>query len=70
MNLLIVAVRLFFAALLGAIIGIERETKHKAAGFRTHIIVNVSACLVMLIGIDGVGRLSASGGWDALRLPV
>lgn len=70
MNLLVVAVRLFAAAFLGALIGIERETKHKAAGFRTHIIVSVSACLVMLIGIDGVGRLSGTGGWDALRLPA
>lgn len=70
MNLLIVAVRLFFAALLGAIIGIERETKHKAAGFRTHIIVSVGACLIMLTGIDGVGKLSGSEGWDALRIPA
>lgn len=70
MNLLIVAVRIFFAALLGAIIGIERETKHKAAGFRTHIIVSVGACLIMLTGIDGVGNISGGANWDALRLPA
>ena len=70
MNLLIVAVRLFFAALLGAIIGIERETKHKAAGFRTHIIVSVGACLIMLTGIDGIGNISGGANWDALRLPA
>lgn len=70
MDLLVVAVRIIFAALLGAIIGIERETKHKAAGFRTHIIVSVGACLIMLTGIDGVGKLSGSEGWDALRIPA
>lgn len=70
MNLLIVAVRLFFAALLGAIIGIERETKHKAAGFRTHIIVSVGACLIMLTGIDAIGNIPGGANWDALRLPA
>lgn len=70
MNVLIVAIRLFFAALLGAIIGIERETKHKAAGFRTHIIVSVGACLIMLTGIDGIGNISGGANWDALRLPA
>ena len=70
MNVFSVAGRIILAALLGAIIGMERETKHKAAGFRTHIIVSVGACLIMLIGIDGVGKLSGSEGWDALRLPA
>lgn len=70
MNLLIVALRIFFAALLGAVIGIERETKHKAAGFRTHIIVSVGACLIMLTGIDGIGNIPGGANWDALRLPA
>ena len=70
MNLILVAGRIILAAFLGAIIGMERETKHKAAGFRTHIIVSVGACLIMLIGIDGVGKVSGGDGWDALRLPA
>lgn len=70
MNVFLVAGRIILAALLGAIIGMERETKHKAAGFRTHIIVSVGACLIMLIGIDGVGKVSGGDGWDALRLPA
>lgn len=49
------AVRLILAAILGAVIGIEREIKNRAAGFRTHIIVSVGACLIMLIGIDAIG---------------
>lgn len=70
MNLILVAGRIILAAFLGAIIGMERERKHKAAGFRTHIIVSVGACLIMLIGIDGVGKLSGGEKWDALRLPA
>jgi len=37
--------RIFIAALLGAIIGYEREKSHKPAGLRTHIFVCMGACL-------------------------
>lgn len=62
------AFRIFLAAFLGAIIGIEREIKNRAAGFRTHIIVSVGACLVMLIGIDGIGQISSDIGRDTARI--
>ena len=45
--------RLLLAALLGALIGIERERKNRAAGLRTHIIVSLASCLIMLISVDG-----------------
>ena len=51
MDIFLVAVRIFLAAFLGAIIGIEIGR----LGFRTHIIVSVGACLIMLIGIEGIG---------------
>ncbi|MCS7135005.1 MAG: MgtC/SapB family protein [Candidatus Aenigmarchaeota archaeon] len=44
--------RLVLAAILGAIIGFEREKAHRPAGLRTHIIVCVSACLVTMIGLN------------------
>lgn len=68
MDIFLVTVRILLAALLGAIIGIERETKKRAAGFRTHIIVSVGACLIMLIGIDGFGKISDNVGQDTARL--
>lgn len=40
--------RLLLALALGGIIGIERESHEKAAGFRTHILVCLGACLIML----------------------
>ncbi len=68
MDIFLVAVRIFLAAFLGAIIGIEREIKNRAAGFRTHIIVSVGACLIMLIGIEGIGEISNNIGRDTARM--
>lgn len=68
MDIFLVAFRIILAALLGAIIGIEREIKNRAAGFRTHIIVSVGACLIMLIGIDAIGDISKDQARDTARL--
>jgi len=40
--------RLMLAAFLGGLVGIEREINSKAAGFRTHILVCIGSCLIML----------------------
>lgn len=68
MDVFLVATRLILAAILGAVIGIEREIKNRAAGFRTHIIVSVGACLIMLIGIDAIGDISKDQARDTARL--
>ena len=41
--------RLLLAVLLGGIIGFERAERGREAGLRTHIMVCLGACLVMLI---------------------
>ena len=49
--------RIAVAAVLGSIIGLEREYRAKAAGFRTHFLVAVGSALFMIIsvyGFDGV----------------
>ncbi len=38
MDIFLVAIRIFLAAILAAVIGVEREIKNRAAGFRTHIM--------------------------------
>ncbi len=68
MDIILVAFKLILAAVLGAIIGVEREIKNRAAGFRTHIIVSVGACLIMLIGIDAIGDISSDRARDAARI--
>ena len=42
--------RLLCAMVLGLIIGIEREYTHRPAGMRTHILVALGSCAVMLTG--------------------
>lgn len=59
--------RLLLAALLGALIGIERERKNRAAGLRTHIIVSLASCLIMLISVDGFEGFYGDKGWDATK---
>ena len=40
--------RVLLAVCFGALIGLEREHAHRPAGLRTHILVCVGACIVML----------------------
>ena len=44
-----IAIRLTVAAFLGGIIGIERETHGKEAGFRTHALVCLGSALIMVV---------------------
>ncbi|MDD0994924.1 MgtC/SapB family protein [Pseudomonas sp. TNT2022 ID1044] len=44
-----VTVRLLTAAVLGGILGFEREHKGKAAGVRTHMLVAIGAALFVLV---------------------
>lgn len=43
--------RLVLAFIAGALIGLERESHSKPAGFRTYIIISLGACLLMLLSI-------------------
>ncbi|RBB38635.1 MgtC/SapB family protein [Burkholderia reimsis] len=45
--------RLLLAALLGSVIGLERERLNWAAGLRTHMLVCVGSALVMLVSTFG-----------------
>jgi putative Mg2+ transporter-C (MgtC) family protein len=47
--------RLSIAGLLGGILGFERETKHKEAGLRTHILVALGAALIMAVAQQSPG---------------
>ena len=48
---LIDVMRLVIAAFLGGVVGLERQQRHKSAGLRTHILVSLGSCLVMVISI-------------------
>ena len=45
-----VILRLTCALIVGAVIGTEREYTHRPAGMRTHMLVSLGACVVMIMG--------------------
>ncbi len=45
--------RLAVAALAGSLIGFERERMLWAAGIRTHMLVSVGSCLIMIVSAYG-----------------
>jgi len=62
--------RIFCAAILGGIIGLEREYRAKEAGFRTHFLVALGSALFMIVsayGFEGV-MTTAEHRWDVSRV--
>lgn len=53
-----VLVRILVAAALGGVVGIERELRDQPAGFRTHMLVALGACLFTLVGAFGFQTLT------------
>ncbi len=49
-NIWTIIIRLFLAAILGGIIGLERGRQRRAAGLRTHILVCVGSALTVMVG--------------------
>lgn len=45
-----ICLRLFCAMIVGMVIGTEREYTNRPAGMRTHILVSLGACAVMITG--------------------
>ncbi|MGP4082464.1 MgtC/SapB family protein [Pseudalkalibacillus sp. R45] len=69
-----ITIRLLLAALLCGLVGIEREFKRHPAGFRTHLLVGVGACLMMILSMFGFEDFLNSHqrvqGFDPSRLPA
>jgi putative Mg2+ transporter-C (MgtC) family protein len=63
------AIGLFIAAILGALLGIERTIAGKQAGMRTYAMVSVGSCLFVILGILASSRLvSIFPGMNPLQL--
>ncbi|GAA4064735.1 MgtC/SapB family protein [Amphibacillus indicireducens] len=56
----IMSMRLLLVIVLSGLIGFEREINKHSAGFRTHILVGVSSCLMMLLSLYGFEEYSDS----------
>ncbi len=46
-----IMIRLFLSLVLGGLIGLERQLHRHAAGLRTHILVCLGSCLIMLTSL-------------------
>lgn len=53
-----IVLRLFLSVLLGALVGFERERNNHAAGLRTHTLVCLGSCLVMILSIYGFAEFA------------
>lgn len=54
-----VITRLIISAIVGGIIGFERESSNRPAGFRTHILVTIGSALIMMVSataFDPIGQ--------------
>ena len=63
-----IVLRLILAALLGGVIGYEREHTNRPAGFRTHILVCVGSALVMVTSEFIFDKYRAAANLDPARL--
>lgn len=62
-----VVIRLLFSLIAGGILGYERSLKRIDAGFRTHILVCMSSCAIMLTNLYMFLTLGAG---DPSRMPA
>lgn len=52
-----ILLRILVAILAGGAVGFEREKRGRDAGFRTHLLVSVGACIFTLIELEGIERI-------------
>lgn len=57
-------VRLVLAVLLGALVGLERERGERTAGIRTHALVSLGACLLMIVSAFGFSDILSTRAVD------
>lgn len=72
-DMAIITMRLFIATFLCGLIGLEREVNRHSAGFRTHLLVGLGSCLLMLLSLYGfkefVNNPSGTIRYDPSRIP-
>jgi len=63
--------RILAAAIIGGIIGLEREYRAKEAGFRTHFLVALGSALFMIVsqfGFNSIGFIQTETSLDPSRI--
>ena len=52
-NLILCVIALVLSLVLCGAVGVEREWRGRSAGLRTHLLVGVGSCIIMIISIYG-----------------
>lgn len=65
-----IVLRILVAAALGGIVGVERELRDQPAGFRTHLLVALGACLFTLVSAFGFEDFTGRPSTEAVRADV
>ena len=60
-NFVLCFIALVLCTILVGLVGIEREWRGRSAGLRTHLLVGVGSCIIMIISIYGFPQLPATG---------
>ena len=64
-----IIIKLLLAVIVGGFTGYEREKSNQFAGFRTHILVSIGACITSIIALDLFNQYSGTSNMDPARLP-
>lgn len=67
-----IIIRLIMAGFLSGLVGLEREVKRHPAGFRTHLLVGVGSCMLMVLALFGFTDVISSNPnirYDPSRIP-
>ncbi len=68
MSIFIISLRILLAAILGGLVGFEREVRGRTAGFRTHMLVCLGSALFMTTSILMSSHYSHLGAVDPSRI--
>lgn len=63
-----VALRLILSVVLSGLIGLERQLHRRSAGLRTHILVSLGSCLIMLTSLYVFDIYKSQGQIDPARI--
>ncbi|PWV94420.1 putative Mg2+ transporter-C (MgtC) family protein [Paenibacillus cellulosilyticus] len=63
-------VKLAAALILGLLIGVDRQLRHKPLGMKTSMVIAVASCLITIVSIEASGKLAHPGmtNMDPMRL--
>ena len=59
-NFILCSIALVLAVILCGAVGLERERRGRSAGLRTHLLVGIGSCILMIVSIYGFPAKTAS----------